>query len=1103
VSDQAELFDTALASDIVNPHRLLMASAGTGKTFQLANHFAGLLVCGVEPDRVLATTFTRKAAGEILDRVLGRVREAAQDDSKGEAARGFLIKTIERLNPEAAAGGLTAEHCTQVLGALVRRIDRFQIRTLDAFFVRLARLFAMELEIAPEWRITDVVEERALVSEAVARVLDGLDFAERLELLRGMTRGTEQLGAERALVETVEKAEEIARDAAPGAWRRIASMEGPSGPEVGDAIRVLQEAKAPLTKGGTPAKRWQSTLKSVCELVAAADTDALPSSVLKSPLVVKALADEPYDRHEIESDLKDALVTIARQVIVQRVQELIERNHASEAFLAHFESADRGLRAELGAYRFQDFPRALLHGPARQTSETWTTELGYRLDARLDHLLLDEFQDTAPSQWQLLLPLAEEVLGDGTGERSFFCVGDVKQSIYGWRGGDSRLLQRMAQRHPVLEPESLSMSYRSSAIVLDTTNRVFESIVEAECLQGPDRRAARDATVAWAADFAEHTTARTELAGEARLWQARPALKKVEKTLEPCALLAVERVVQLKETHPDASIAILVRARSQIARMRYLLGTHGIEASDEGGNPLTDAVGVTWILALLQLGDHPGDGVAALQVARSPFAERYGLALDDIGAKEGELAAHGASRRVRQDLLRQGYGAFVDLHAALLAETSTAWDLRRLQQLVELALTFDGRPGLRPVDFVDSIRETRVPDPTASTVKVMTIHASKGLEFDIVVLPELGKGLRLTPSSFIGGRRSEVDPPTVATACPNKQVADHHEQLRDLYRSEEQRAMTDALSGLYVAITRAVHVVEMIVPAPSSSAKVPPLQHASLVAEPLLKLSQGRRDGDPDAETEEEQASLLWEHPGSDPSWSTAPSRQKAAQEAFVAEAPLALKAGYGEGTTELQVAPVKRHLFSGREESVGALAGTDLWSPAQDSGRRLGVLVHALFEDYHWSSDAPRTDEELRAVCTRISPDDAQVDEALARFHSAVKSPALAPLFSEPTTEYRLVTERLFDVEITDLDRDPMRWRGTIDRLLLHMEDGAVVRAQIVDYKTDAASGGPEVLYRHREQLEDYRRAVSALFDIDEANIECLIAWLPNGGVEQTLPIV
>ena len=657
---QGELF----GSDAVNPHQLLMASAGTGKTFQLANHFAGLLVCGVEPDRVLATTFTRKAAGEILDRVLGRVREAAQDDAKGAEARGFLLKTIERLNPEAASEGLTAEHCTQVLGALVRRIDRFQIRTLDAFFVRLARLFAMELEIAPEWRITDVVEERALVSESVARVLDGLDFAERLELLRGMTRGAEQLGAERALVETVEKAEEIARDAAPKAWQQISPMEGPTGAEVTEAIRVVLDAKGPLTKAGKPAKRWADALKALAELLNDADQDALSSELLKSSLVLKALADEPYDRHEIDSDLKDALVILARQVVVQRVQQLIERNLASEAFLAHFEKADRGLRAELGAYRFQDFSRALLQGPARQLSNTWTTELGYRLDARLDHLLLDEFQDTAPSQWQLLLPLAEEVLGDGTGERSFFCVGDVKQSIYGWRGGDSRLLQRMAERHPVLEPTTLSKSYRSSSIVLDVANRVFESVEEAACLQGPDRRAALQATEAWAADFTEHTTNRTALNGEARLWQARPALAKVESKLEPCILLAVERVVALRHAHPDASIAILVRARAQIARLRYLLGSYGIEASDEGGNPLTDAVGVTWILALLHLADHPGDGVAALQVARSPFSERYGLTLDAVGSTAGSAAAQLASRRVGRAPLGAASGAGAELRRA-------------------------------------------------------------------------------------------------------------------------------------------------------------------------------------------------------------------------------------------------------------------------------------------------------------------------------------------------------------------------------------------------------------------------------------------------------
>ena len=200
---------------------------------------------------------------------------------------------------------------------------------------------------------------------------------------------------------------------------------------------------------------------------------------------------------------------------------------------------------------------------------------------------------------------------------------------------------------------------------------------------------------------------------------------------------------------------------------------------------------------------------------------------------------------------------------------------------------------------------------------------------------------------------------------------------------------------------------------------------------------------------------------------------------------------------------PVKRRLFGGVEETIGSLGGADPWASSQDEGRRLGLLVHALMEDFHWASDEPRTEEGLRAICTRISPDQGLVEEALARFHSATKSPALAALFQEPTTEYRLVTERLFDVEITDLDRDPLRWRGTIDRLLLLMEDGVVTRAKIVDYKTEAASGSPEVLYRHRDQLVSYRQAVSALFDLDEKHIDCVIAWLPGGGAEEIIPVI
>ena len=137
-----------------SPHRLLRASAGTGKTHQLATHFAALLAAGVEPRRVLATTFTRKAAGEILDRVLERFVEAARDDAKGERVRAELTSTARALGAE-----------------LARELGNFQVRTLDAFFVQVARLFAYELALAPEWHIVDEVEDEALRADVLAGLI--------------------------------------------------------------------------------------------------------------------------------------------------------------------------------------------------------------------------------------------------------------------------------------------------------------------------------------------------------------------------------------------------------------------------------------------------------------------------------------------------------------------------------------------------------------------------------------------------------------------------------------------------------------------------------------------------------------------------------------------------------------------------------------------------------------------------------------------------------------------------------------------------------------------------------------------------------------------
>ncbi|MEC8493505.1 MAG: UvrD-helicase domain-containing protein, partial [Planctomycetota bacterium] len=437
--------DDAPPAEVGGPaaRKLLLASAGPGKTYALAGQFATLLVLGVPPERVLATTFTRKAAGEILDRVLARVADAAEESEAGEEARAQIREIAEDLVP-GGAEIVTTAHCRGVLARLLRSIGRFQVRTLDAFFVRLASLFGDQLEIAPGWRITSEVEEKALTLEAIARLLEVAEDDEQLELLRGIARGGAERGAAASMASVVEDADELARQAVDGAWGRIAPLERPADVALSEAIRAVLDFQVPTTSKGKPDSRWAKVHQTLKDILEDFDLDldrAALEEAMGKGFAVKALDPVPeYYKAPLPDDLVDALLILHQLLASVRVEDLRERNAATGRLLTGYHSAERALRTELSAWRFSDFQGALLDGPARGERATWLRDVTFRLDGRIDHLLLDEFQDTAPGQWRLLLPLAEEILAGGDELRTFFCVGDVKQSIYGWRGGEPRLL---------------------------------------------------------------------------------------------------------------------------------------------------------------------------------------------------------------------------------------------------------------------------------------------------------------------------------------------------------------------------------------------------------------------------------------------------------------------------------------------------------------------------------------------------------------------------------------------------------------------------------------------------------------------------------------
>src|SRR5262245_61282871 len=211
------------------PHLVIRASAGTGKTHQLATRFIGLLAAGARPDQILATTFTRKAAGEILDRVLSRLAAAADDD----AHRQQLAQDIGR--------SLARDDCRALLVTTVRQLHRLHVGTLDGYFIRVATQFGPELGLPPGWAIGDELIDAVLRDEAVEQLLATGRSADLLALVHALAKGATQRSVSRLVHDTVAGLFDVFRDAQPVAWDALQYPPALRPEELVQALAALAE----------------------------------------------------------------------------------------------------------------------------------------------------------------------------------------------------------------------------------------------------------------------------------------------------------------------------------------------------------------------------------------------------------------------------------------------------------------------------------------------------------------------------------------------------------------------------------------------------------------------------------------------------------------------------------------------------------------------------------------------------------------------------------------------------------------------------------------------------------------------------------------------
>lgn len=1072
-------------------HKAISASAGSGKTFQLAHRYIELMARGVKPERIIALTFSRKAAGEIFDSIVEYLSRAAA--SPGEAAR-----TAQLIGKP----GLEQRDFLGILRELMESLQSLHISTIDSFTVGVARAFPMELGIPPRFQL---VGDSATPSNAQQEVLTWAfnqrhaDQVARTEFLRAFkqaTFGREEKGL-------ADRFDELIADhhshyqvlPQPEAWgdeRTIWPEGSPWLKATGDVKASAEELGRLLREDGLPDKvmeRWRTFMDAARDFGSGSawkkDVEylfgklaPLADALQEGDCTVKI---DGVICHLSPEECRLALVLVAH-VIRTELTVALHKTRGIYRVLDFYEGFYDSLMRRQGRLTFTDVQYLLTAGNrysrssviSRIPSAEARLYIDYRLDCKLDHWLLDEFQDTSDLQWEVLSNLADEILQDNSGQRSFFYVGDAKQAIYGWRGGNARLFSKVLNRYRErIQLSHLSTSFRSCQAVIDTVNSVF-GVMPTGLLPG-------GAVAQWRSMWQIHRCEEGAVPEHGYAAVLEPPCDEGQtKPGNEDRYRAVACLLQeIEPLRRGLSVAVLVRTNKSgnelVDFLRRKCG--GMRIVHEGRASIKDNPVVAALLSMVKFAAHPGDTFAWRHLQMSP--------LGDYLVRE-RLSRSSLSLLLLRQIQSDGFQAVIRNWGAVLdaEHPLDGFGRKRLDELINAAVGFDQTGSRDCNDFLRFIDGYEIHDlATDEAVRVMTIHQSKGLGFDIVILPDLQTGNMAGGSQVdFGIARHDISgKPAWALVMPRREVAEQDPVLKKQLVASDETTAFDALCLLYVGMTRARQGLYIITAFPGKASKL--LSPAALVKQQLI--------GDPrpiDGSVVNiggEEFTCLYEVGERD--WYL---RVRGRTEHAPPTAPAELPADFrGAPSQRLRLV----HVQPSRSTQIEQKAGL-LFAPEVKDRLELGEAVHQLFERVSWIDDIDADELIWRWVQSTTVREELR-EKAAEQFRRAIALPQIRRALSKPGGELSLWREKGFEIVLDD------RWvSGKFDRVVvMRDEEGRPVRATIYDYKSDDVTDRGDLAAmaeRYRPQMALYRAALSRMCALAAGKIALRLVFVPAGEV-------
>ncbi|WP_170760958.1 double-strand break repair helicase AddA [Ruegeria lacuscaerulensis] len=1091
----------------------LAANAGSGKTRVLTDRVARLLLGGVQPQHILCLTYTKAAASEMQNRLFRRLGEWAM------LGDGPLLAQLTDLG---VPGIINPDRLAQARTLFARAIETpggLKIQTIHSFCASLLRRFPLEAGVSPQF---SEMEDRAaaLLREEIVE-----DFAEGLQaaLIEDVAHFVTDTGFDKLTAAISQKRNLFAQ---PMEWSDLLlQFDLPDGFDedtlqarvfLGGEVELIRSILPALTESGG------NNAKAAAKLAAFTEARISSLPVLESVFLTGKSAKEPFTA-KINSFPTKALregalaghmpkleafmlrIEAAREhrlALVAARKTLVLHRFAA-AFLPEYERRKQ-LRGWL------DFDDLILRARQVLNDPVVAEWVLYRLDGGIDHILVDEAQDTSPDQWDVVEKLAQEFTsGEGARsgvERTIFVVGDKKQSIYSFQGADPQafdLMQaefgrKLTESGSKLWDFTLEYSFRSSSAILSLVDILFENRADA----GFHKES-------------QHRAFKADLPGRVDLW---PVVEKVEEDddgnwtdpvdrpgarhhntiLAEQVAQSIKTMIDRGETIPEdgKTTGTFVRRKVQpgdfliLVQRRSDLFAEIIRACKAANLPIAGAdrlkvgaeLAVKDLAALLSFLATPEDSLSLATVLKSPLFGWTEQQLFDLAHRREEQFLWAALRR-RAEEFPETTAALNNLRCQI--------DFLRPYDLIERILTRHdgrrkllGRLGAEAEDGINALlsqalayERTDIPSLTGflvwmqtddleikrqmsgvgNMIRVMTVHGAKGLEAPIVILPDTGK--RQAPRDaeiMVGDGKAlwkvpaDASPALIARARADAREREENERLR----------------LLYVALTRAEKW--LIVGAAGDVGKDGGSWY-QMVEAAMARAGATQLPG---------SGTLRLAHGD----WEALPLAERA-------------------GTAVTETALPRQFLLpaTAPEPAPETLSPSDLGGAKALSGdtglheeaaKLRGTRLHLLLE--HLPSVAS---DKWTQLGVRILPDmqETERQELLDEARSVLTADHLQPVFA---------ADALAEVPVT-ADLNGHRMHGVIDRLIVTDVD-----VQVVDFKSnmmvpDSPFACPEGLLR---QMGAYARALSQIYPDREVRTAILwtrtadLMWLPHDLVTDAL---